>query len=61
MGFHSIGRILKISHVTVINWVKKYGSQGDSIRNDNPAKIMELDERHTYVGHKKLPLYLDLC
>jgi len=25
LGFHSIGRLLKVSHVAVINWVKKYG------------------------------------
>lgn len=53
LGFHSIGRILKVSHVSVLNWIKKYGSQVDSIRNDKPAQIMEPDELHTYVGHKK--------
>lgn len=53
LGFHSIGRILKVSHVSIINWIKKFGGQVDTIRNDKPVKIMELDELHTYIGHKK--------
>jgi len=53
LGFHSIGRILKVSHVSVLKWVRKYGRDVDSIRNEKPVNIMELDELHTYVGHKK--------
>ena len=53
LGFHSIGRLLKVSHVTVINWVKKYGSALSKIRNSKPVQVMELDELHTYVGRKK--------
>ena len=53
LGFHSIGRLLNVSHVSVINWVKKYGSELSSVRNPKPVKIMEMDELHTYVGHKK--------
>ena len=53
LGFSSIGRILRVSHVTVIKWVRKYGREIDAIRNDKPVKIMELDELHTYIGHKK--------
>lgn len=26
LGFHSIGRFLKVGHVLVLNWVKEYGS-----------------------------------
>ena len=26
LGFHSIGRLLGVSHVAVIQWIKKYGS-----------------------------------
>lgn len=25
LGFHSIGRLLGVSHVSVMNWVRKYG------------------------------------
>ncbi len=53
LGFHSIGRLLNVSHVSVLNWIRKYGNQLDEIRNPRPAKIMELDEVHSYVGHKK--------
>jgi transposase-like protein len=53
-GFRSIGRLLKVSHVTVQHWVKKYGGELKQIRNPKPVHIMELDELHTYVGSKKL-------
>ena len=51
--FHSIGRILQASHVSVMNWVRKYGNDTDIIRNDKPFRVMELDELHSYVGNKK--------
>jgi transposase-like protein len=53
LGFHSIGRLLGVSHVSVLNWIRKYGSQLVEIRNPRPTKIVELDEIHSYVGHKK--------
>ena len=53
LGFHSIARLLNVSHVTVMNWVKKYGKELSSIRNPKPVQVMELDEIHSYVGSKK--------
>lgn len=53
LGFHSIGRLLGVSHVSVINWVRKYGQSLPAIRNEKPVKIVELDELHSYVQHKK--------
>ena len=53
LGFHSIGRLLNVSHVTVMNWVKKYGSELSQIRNPKPVQVLELDELHTYVQSKK--------
>ena len=53
LGFHSIARLLNVSHVSVINWVKKYGSELSEIRNSKDVEIMELDELHTYLGSKK--------
>jgi hypothetical protein len=53
IGFHSIGRLLKVSHVTVINRVKKYGSELSKIRNSKPVQVMEPDEIYTYAGQKK--------
>ena len=76
LGFHSIARLLDVSHVTVMNWilvlctkyaVKKFGAALSLIRNPKPVKIMELDEMHTYLGSKKttagfgLALILVLC
>jgi transposase-like protein len=54
LGFSSIGGILRVSHVSVLHWIRKYGREIDTIRNDQPVEVMELDELHTYIGHKKL-------
>ena len=53
LGFHSIARLLNVSHVSVMNWVKKYGREPSSIRNPKPVQVMEMDEIHSYVGSKK--------
>jgi len=53
LGFHSIARLLNVSHFSVMNWVKKYGSELSKIRNPKPVQVMELDELHSYVGSKK--------
>lgn len=53
LGFRSIGRILNVHNTTVYRWIRNFGEQVEVIRNDKPVKIMELDELHTYVGHKK--------
>jgi len=29
LGFRSIGRILKVSHVSIFNWIKQYGQNLD--------------------------------
>ena len=51
LGFRSIGRILGFSHVAVYNWIKGFGKQIDSLRQE--ATIVEMDEMHSYVGNKK--------
>ena len=53
LGFHSISRSLGVSHVSVINWIRKYGQQLAQIRNPRSAQIVEMDEMHSYIGHKK--------
>ncbi|MFK8300197.1 IS1 family transposase [Capnocytophaga canimorsus] len=53
LSFHSIGRILGVSHVAVMNWVKKYGSQLEEIKNEKPISVVEIDELHSYVQSKK--------
>jgi len=61
LGFRSIGRILSVHNTTVYRWIKNFGEQIESVRNDNSVNVMELDKPHTYVGHKKLLMDLDLC
>lgn len=53
LGFNSIGRILGVSHVAVIKWIKRYGSELNAIKNEAPARIIEADEMHSYIGSKK--------
>ncbi len=53
LGFHSIARLLGVSHVSVLQWIKKYGKQCEEIQNKNPVSVMELDEIHSYIGQKK--------
>jgi transposase len=54
LGFRSIERILKVSHVSVLNWVKKFGKEIEAIREpEREIEIIEMDELHTYIQHKK--------
>ena len=53
LGFRSIGRFLRCSHVAVYNWIKSYGAAIEGIRSDAGVKVVEMDEMHTYVGSKK--------
>ena len=53
LGFRSIGRFLKCSHVAVYNWIKSFGKAAKELRSDSALKIVEMDEMHTYVSSKK--------
>ena len=53
LGFRSIGRLLKCSHVAVYNWIKAYGESIESIRSTAGVDVVEMDEMHTYIGSKK--------
>lgn len=53
LGFRSIERLLGISHVSVMNWVKKFGNEIHELKTDSKIDWVELDEMHTYVGSKK--------
>ena len=44
-GFRKIERILKVSHVSVINWVKNAGAKLDDIpKKYGKVEVLELDE-----------------
>jgi len=53
LGFRAIGRVLKISYVTVFQWVKKWGEQLELPKRNEAISVVELDEMHTYVSQKK--------
>ena len=53
LGFNSIGRLLNVSHVAVLKWIKRYGQQAAELRSDKEIEIMEMDEMHSYIGSKK--------
>jgi len=53
LGFQSISRLLEVSHVAVIKWIKKYGEQLKELKSEKPSRIIELDEMHSYVSSKK--------
>jgi len=52
LGFRSIGRILGFSHVAVYQWVRAFGENLKQIKRP-VAQIVERDELHSDVGHKK--------
>ena len=44
-GFRRIERILKVSHVSVINWVKEAGANLEKVpKKDEKVEVLELDE-----------------
>lgn len=54
LGFRSISRVLGISHVTIINWIKKYGKDLEYIKIERDKEaIVEVDEIYSFVGSKK--------
>ena len=52
LGFRSIGRIVGFSHVAVYQWIRALGAEVAEIKRP-AAQVVELDELHSYVGHKK--------
>ena len=53
LGFRSIGRLLKTSHVSIYNWIKAFGEEINQIRSEGKIEVVEIDEMHTYIGQKK--------
>jgi transposase-like protein len=53
LGFRSIGRILKCSHVAVYNWIKAFGEAAADIRSEKAIEIVGVDEMHSYISSKK--------
>jgi transposase-like protein len=54
LGFRSIGRLLNVSNVSVLRWIKSFGKEVQSLHSANKnIEVVELDEMHTYIGRKK--------
>ncbi len=54
LGFRSIGRILGVSNVSVLNWIRSFGNEVSGLQS-KPEEIefVEVDEMHSYIGDKK--------
>jgi len=59
LGFRAIGRILKVSHTAVYYWIKQAGKALELPVGEETVDVVEVDELHTYVNKKKLPMDLD--
>ena len=54
LGFRSIGRILNVSNVSILNWIRNFGEEVKELQADNNSiEYAELDEMHSYIGNKK--------
>ena len=53
LAFRSIGRFLKVSHVSVYKWIKLFGENLEDIKSKDEIQIVEIDEMHTYISQKK--------
>ena len=53
LGFRSVGRVLKVSHVAVHNWIKEFGRKLSDLKSDKAVEIVEIDEMHSYINSKK--------
>jgi uncharacterized protein YjcR len=59
MGFRAIGRVLGVSNVAVLNWIRSAGEWIQTYHVQNKAKqrqpveVIEMDEMWHFVGSKK--------
>ena len=60
--FRSTGRILGVSNVSVLYWIRDFGKKVQELNSESKQIAMaEVDEMHSYVGSKKLLLDMDCC
>jgi transposase len=54
LGFRSIERIIQVSYVAVMKWIKAFGEKVEECRKaEGNIDIIEMDELHTYLQPKK--------
>ena len=62
LGFRSIGRILGVSNVSVLKWIREFGQKAQELNRENhQIEMVEVDEMHLYIGSKKTLLDMDCC
>lgn len=65
MGFRAIGRVVGMSNVAVLKWVRAAGELVETYHHQRggqeqiPVEVMELDELWHYIGKKKEAMGLD--
>ena len=61
MNLRRIGRILKVDHQTVANWVNAHAASLSAapLPTETPMTVNELDEVVTFVGEKKRGVHRD--
>ncbi|MFC1936823.1 helix-turn-helix domain-containing protein [Chloroflexota bacterium] len=52
-GFRQVARQLKVSHVSVMNWVKAYAAQIPDAPMPAVVDDVEMDELYTFIESKK--------
>lgn len=54
LGFRSISRIINVSNVSVLKWIKAFGQEIERIqKEEKQIEVVEMDELHTYIKSKK--------
>jgi transposase-like protein len=53
LGFRFMGRVLNVSNVTVLNWIRSFGEQVAELKSSEQVIYAEIDEMHPFVGKKK--------
>jgi len=54
LGFRSIGRILGVSNVSVLNWIRDFGKKVQELNSESgQIEMVEVDEMHSYIDSKK--------
>ena len=54
MGFRAIGRVLGVSNVTVLNWIRAFGEEAERLRSpEPPPRMAMIDEMWHFIHAKK--------
>jgi transposase-like protein len=61
LGFRAIGKILGVSNVSVLRWIKEFSQQVRELSTEKQhIEMVEVDEIHSYIGSKKTTVGYEL-